>query len=188
VVQQIKDIMLKWSLDTTQDLARGGIRFTFSPEARAIHTNWYTAFTLDRQKERDDLRNDPLTRLDFYLKKIAMIYCYLENAERADPTVTGEQMQAACEVIAYCKASMLSMTRDWTGPKTIQQQSQHISEQLVEAYLRENGCMGERRLYRGLRVDANELRAVLKGMDGLTVNIVGSRPRMIHYIQKCKCL
>jgi len=165
----------------------GDVRFMLSPEARAIHAEWYAAHTKMMQ-EGDDLKNDPLTRLDFYVKKVAMVYAYLENAKTGDPYITGEQMQAAVDVIGYCKAGMQWMTKQWTGPKTIQQQSQHISEQLVEAYLRENGCMGERRLYRGLRVDANELRAVLKGMDGLTVNIVGSRPRMIHYIQKCKCL
>lgn len=161
-------------------------RVGYDKDARAVFADWY-------HHNREECRGGTgfeaklLARADLYVKKVAMIHCFLEHAPCDHPEINGSQMQAATALVDYCKESMRWMTSAWSGPKTIQQQSQEILEQRTQDYLRKHGCMNERRLYTNLHVGAKDFKSAVEPMDGITVNIEKGRPRIIHYPPKCKC-
>ena len=166
---------------------RGQIMMGLSPEARALHTEWYTVNTLDMQN-RMDLEASPLTRLDVFVKKVAMVYAIMETVPQKDPQIHAVHMEAAIAVVEYCKACMEWMTDAWTGAKTTFNQSALMIERRVEGILRRKGCISERNLYRLLNVSMPECAKTVNGLVAMgQVSVSGTRPRMVHFDETCTC-
>jgi hypothetical protein len=165
---------------------RGGIRVGFTDEAVEMHSAWYIAHTKAMQ-EAPEAISKPLTRVDSHVKKQAMMYCLLESVPCRDPRITGDQMAAALAVVEYNIASMLWMTRNWSGAKSTNQQSVQLIEDRIRAHLKEHGCMPERSIYRALSLSSEACgRATDALAKGGELHIIDGRPRAVH-LKPCKC-
>lgn len=166
---------------------RASLRVGMSPEADAMHGAWYDAHTL-RLQGLKDMDAKPLTRLDTHVKKLAMIYRMIEPPIVLHPMISPDQMAAALAVIAYCQASMIWMTRGWSGQKSMSQQSEALTQERVEAYLQVEGCTSERTMYRALHLSVGDCARSVNALVATgQVNVSGARPRMVHDADNCKC-
>lgn len=166
---------------------RGSVSIETSDEAKALHAEWYTEH--EHMKLRmPEMEAKALTRLDAYVKKLAMVYCLVETPPSTMPVVTAPQMAAALSVVAYCQASMLWTVRGWHGVKSIGQQADDMAEKRVESFLQTHGCSTERTIYRELGISSSACGKAANALS-LTgvVTIINDRPRMVHYMEKCKC-
>lgn len=166
---------------------RGQIRMRMSPEAKALHDAWYLSHT-KVMKDLSDIEADPLTRLDVYSKRVAMVYALLESEPCDAPEITAAQMEASLAVVRYSQACMTWMTEAWTGQRTVQQQSEALVQQRVEAYLRRNGCVRERDLYRALHIGITECAKTVNALVAVGVAGVSSgTSRLVHILEACTC-
>lgn len=168
-------------------LGRGGVVMDFSPSARLLHADWYRQYTR-MMKELSSLRAHPLTRLDTFVKKLAMVFALIDVEPTPLPFIADEHLDAAIAVLRYCQASMSSIADVWSGPKTVGQQAEVLAEDRIEAYLKTHGCTDERTMYRTLHLSASESnRAVVALVKSGIVNVGWGRPTMIHFKKTCAC-
>lgn len=170
--------------------ARGQIRVGFTPEASELHRAWYTKHSIAK-RDMTDLEADPLTRLDVFAKKIAMVYALIESEPCEHPLITAPQEESALSVIEYAQASMSEITKAWTGPKSVARQSEGMVEQRVEQYLKRRGCTLERLIHKSLHVSSTEVAKVINALVAQDVVVVTTTPpknaRTVHFMPRCVC-
>lgn len=166
---------------------RGKTMMGYTPEASAMHEQWYDALRAE-SAQMSDLAASPLTRLDLYAKKLAMVYCFYETMPCDHPLITAPQMESALAVINYCRKCMEWMISAWTGQRTVWQQSAALAERRIEEYFLHHGCLSERDVYRAMHMSFEECRKVIDALvsQGI-VTTSGSNPRMVHLIGVCQC-
>lgn len=184
IAKRVLDQCIAWRLIAP---ARGDVRVTMEPEARVMHEAWYTQHTL-AQQERSDLEAAPHTRLDVFAKKIGMVYALYEAAPNKAPMISSAQMHAAISVVEYCQECMNWMVEAWSGQQTIQQRSEVLMEQRIEAFMRKRHCCEEREMYHRLRLSFGQAARVVNALVAAgTLNVTGERPRWVHYRVLCEC-
>lgn len=166
---------------------RGKVRMGYEPEAAAMQEEWYNATTL-AAKTMSDMEASPLTRLDLYAKKLAMLYAFYESTPSETPRITVSQMESSLAVIEYCRKCMGWMIGAWSGQRTMTQQAQALAERRIEEYLYKNGCFAERVLYRAMHMSYEECSKAIDAIVKMGIATTsGERPRTVHLIGMCTC-
>lgn len=165
---------------------RGSLRIGLTPEAKLLHAEWYTKHT-QFMKNATDSEADPLTRLDTYVKRVAMIYALTENAPSAHPMITGAQMEAALAVVQYSEASMNWMIEAWIGQRPLNKQSEKLVEDRIETILKRGGCMREREICRRLHLSIMECKKAVDALVMEGILTVSGGPRTVHVATECLC-